>query len=354
MTAHYLHGGDVWKKKDPHEWIDFSANINPLGMPPSLIKALETAYADIGYYPDPYASVAAGSVARYLHTDGENLLLTNGGIDALRIAAEHFASRHCLIPVPCFCEYKRFAHNTGAAAEIVPAIKNDAGYAVDMEAIKRKMQSGSLVFLCNPANPTGSVIDSEKMLDFLLCAMRARAFVIIDEAFIDFCPKYSMREYIDGFEHVMIAGSLTKFFAVPGLRLGYLYGNKKTISDIKSKTPPWMLNVFAQAAAGALDDTEEFSEKTRMQTKKNKLYLKERLIAMGFTVCESHANYLLANGEDIGIKAETLSRRLEEHLIMIRDCSNYEGLGKYDFRVAVKSREDIKRLIFALRRVVQP
>lgn len=351
MTAQYLHGGDIWKKKDPHAWLDFSANINPLGMPASLKKALGTAYADIGYYPDPYAAGAAESVARYLHTDRENLLLTNGGIDALRIAAEHFASRHCLIPVPCFCEYKRFAHNAGAEIEFVAAIKNDAGYAVDMETIKRIIQPGSLVFLCNPANPTGSVIHPETMLDFLFYSLRAHAFVIIDEAFIDFCPKYSMREYIEGFENAVIAGSLTKFFAVPGLRLGYLYGKKETIAAVKSKTPPWMLNVFAQAAARVLDDTAEFSEKTKLETEKNKLYLQQRLIALGFSVCESHANYLLANGEDTGISAEALNRGLEEHCMMVRDCSNYEGLGKYDFRVAVKSQTDIERLIFAIRSV---
>lgn len=352
QPGEYPHGGNVWLKPDPHAWLDFSANINPLGMPEDMKRALKAAHADIGLYPDPYAGHAARSVSRHLGIEPQNLLLTNGGIDALRIAAAHFKYGHCVLPVPSFCEYKRFAVNSGAHIDYVEASKRDGEYAADLERVQKMARPDSLIFLCNPANPSGSAIKKEDMLHFLSFAEKLGAYTVIDEAFIDFCPEFSVRKDISGFENAVIAGSLTKFFAIPGLRLGYLCANPKAIEDIKRTMPPWSLNAFAQAAAGTTGATEEYAQKTRRLIENNRRYLAGQLSLSGFFVYASHANYLLADATALHLTGAELNRRLADHRIMVRDCSGFMGLDAYHIRVAVKGRKDNERLVSAINSVI--
>jgi len=351
-TSEYRHGGNVWQKPDPHAWLDFSANINPLGMPPDMERALQSAHEDIGLYPDPYAGHATESVARFLGIEPRNLLLTNGGIDALRIAAAHFHIGNCVIPVPSFCEYKRFAANSGANVDYANATVNEGEYAVDLDHVRKLVRPRSLVFLCNPANPSGSAIKRENMLDFLSFTKKTGAYTVIDEAFVDFCPEFSVRKDILESENTIIAGSLTKFFAIPGLRLGYLCANPKTICDMKKTVPPWGLNAFALAAARTLDKTEAYAQKTRDHVKKNRLFLSLQLSLLGYLVYVSHANYLLADATALRLTGAELNRRLAAHRIMVRDCSGYEGLTDSHVRIAVKSRKDNEQLISALKSVI--
>ena len=348
----FKHGGNIWQKPDPYNWLDFSVNLNPLGMPPQLRNAVKNAFSHIGFYPEPDSANALESAAAFMGVGVDNLFLTNGGIDALAIASRLLRASHVLIPLPAFCEYQRLAINNAAQIKYISPLKNENEYLFDWENIKINIVEGSLIYIANPVNPTGAAAKKEEMIDFLVYAKEKMSKVILDEAFIDYCPEYSVRKFISAFDNTLIAGSLTKFFAIPGLRLGYLYGNRRLIEKIKSQSPPWNINVLAQAAAASLTSIGDFCETSRKLNEKNKLYLRQELISLGFKVYSSFANYLLVNASDINIRATDLNHCLNKKKIIIRECSSFKGLGPYDLRVAVKDKKDNRQLLSAIRSVI--
>jgi len=350
--SNFKHGGNIWNKPDPGNWLDFSVNLNPLGMPPQLKIAVKNAFSHIGFYPEPDSATALESTAAFMGVGEDNLFLTNGGIDALAIASHLFRASHVLIPLPAFCEYQRLAMNNGAEIKYISPLKNKTEYLFDWENIKKNMVDGCLIYLSNPVNPTGAAASKEEMIDFLVYAKEKMSKVILDEAFIDYCPEYSVRKIISAFDNALIAGSLTKFFAIPGLRLGYIYGNRRLIEKIKAQSPPWNINVLAQAAASSLTEIGDFCERSRIVNESNRFYLSQELKSLGFKVYCSSANYLLVNGSDFNIKAADLNHCLSKNKIIIRECSSFKGLSLYDFRIGVKTKKDNRQLISAIRSVI--
>lgn len=349
--AQYVHGGNVWRDGNPEKWIDFSANLNPLGPPQVMIKKIKENLDNIVYYPEVDMNTSTINIAKYLNMSLQQVLPTNGGIGALALIAEAFRPKKALILQPGFVEYIRLAHNIGAKMIHLPLIKEGDVHYPQKEIIEN-LDKDTMVFICNPSNPIGTTMPSHMMVEILKAAEKCQAKIVVDEAFIEFAQEDSVKDLVEEYSSLIIAGSLTKIFAIPGIRLGYICANKNTIHFLKERQTPWSLSSFASDVTCVLQETKDYVEETLSRNQAQREYLREELENMGITVFPSKANFLLLNLQSKDITVDQLQDKLIKNHILIRNCSSYIYLDDYYTRIAVKSKEDNEYLIQCLKKYV--
>ncbi len=334
----------------PGGFLDFSANINPLGTPEAALRAAENALREeTGRYPDlEYAELRA-ALASYLRVQGETVLPTNGGAEALFLAARAaagVAGGTALILEPTFSEYAAAARAAGFEVEHVLARRPENGFRLDLSAFDEALDGTSnvgLVFLCNPNNPTGDALPRGEVLRVAERVREAGAVLVVDEAFADFAPDVSVAD--DVYEGLYVARSFTKFFAVPGLRLGCLVAHD--VGRVRGFQPSWPVNAVAAAAGIAAAGDEDFTEATLAEVESRRGELLRALEGLSEIIAyPGAANFLLARGP------EWLPQRLARRGILVRGCEPFMGLGPGFFRVAVRGAGENGRLVEALRGVV--
>ena len=206
-----------------------------------------------------------------------------------------------------------------------------------------------IIFLCNPNNPTGLLVEKPLLEKILKRCQELDILMAVDECFLDFVPtpeKYTLKEYLETYDNLFLLKAFTKRYAMAGVRLGYgLCGNKRLLEKIEGVCQPWNVSSMAQAAGLAALQEREYVEKGRQVTFQELAYLKEELAALGYLVYPSQANYVFFTGP------ADLYEKLEQKKILIRDCSNYTGLSKGYYRVAVKKHEENQQLIRALKEI---
>lgn len=351
------HGGNIYKFARENnlalsEIIDFSANINPLGMSKKANMNFDDALVEIMNYPDPDYFELKESISNYEGLSDDNIILGNGAIECIFLLAEHLKAKHAILMAPTFVEYERAFAKYDTELSFMN-LSNEANFELDVnKLIKSVTSSVDTILICNPNNPTGNIVSQSDMLVLLDYCKGKNINLIVDEAFIDFLVNeddYSMKMYIKDYSNLIIIKSLTKFFAVPGLRLGYLLTSNKLISNLINKDRiPWSINsIVANVAIKVLDD-HEYIKRTKDYVYKQREYLKTELDKIkGLSVISGGANYIFLMC-DHDIKNE-----LEKYNIMIRDCSNYRGLdGKY-YRIAVKDQDSNKKLISSLNVILE-
>lgn len=353
------HGANIaiWKKElglSGRRIIDFSANINPFG-PPSAIKGLLR--GDIGLfarYPQDYSQAAAEKIAEFCGINKDNLLITNGSIEGIYLAARFLANKPALIVEPAFSEYeKAVKSNGGRCVHFNTASRN--GFQVNIGHLIKKLPGMGALFICNPNNPTGQLIAKD---DLLFLTKKCASFgvaLVIDEAFIDFLPqtrRVSMLGSCQKHSNIIILGSFTKFFALAGLRLGYIAAHRNLIKKAAKLCFPWAVNSLAQAAASALVSENAYIKRTHAFIAKEKEFLfKELSKISALTVFAPSVNFILCSINDKQINSGSLFKKLAQQGIFIRDCSNFRGLNNSYFRVAVRTRKENIKLISVLRHI---
>jgi threonine-phosphate decarboxylase len=347
--TNYVHGGNVWREGNPEKWTDFSANLNPLGPPQIMIDKIKEKLDNIIYYPEVGMKTPTDNIARYLHVPPQQVLPTSGGIGALSLITEAIRPKKVVILQPGFVEYMRLANNVGAELIHLPLIK-EGRVVYPKKEIKEVLDENTMLFICNPSNPIGSTMPNEIMLEILKSAEKCRAKVVVDEAFIEFAQEDSVKHLVKEYSSLIIAGSLTKIFAIPGIRLGYICANKDTIKSLKERQTPWSLSSFASDVTCVLEETKDYVEKTLTRNEVQREYLREELEKMGITVFPSKANFLLLNLQKKGITVDQLQDKLIKDYILIRNCSTYIYLDEYYTRIAVKSKEANEYLIQCLKK----
>lgn len=351
ITRKYEHGGKVWDGK-PDKWIDFSANINPMGCPQEMCDEILKAARYTAYYPDVSMKSARHNIASYLGVDYRYIVPTNGGISALDHIVRTIKPQRVIIIAPSFVEYRHIGEVNGAEIVELPLLKDRRHISLPIDDIRRIAQKGDMLILCNPVNPIGHTYN----MDELCCCMDIMndcgGYLVIDEAFIDYYPQGTMMKLVSRNERLIIAGSLTKMFAIPGVRLGYICANEKMIDQMQIMQMPWVLSCFASSATNGLKYVAEFVEKSIDNNNSNREALKRGLEEMDIYVFSSRANFLLVDLKNIDITANELASKLREHNILIRDCSNYDTLDEYYARFAVKSIEDNNILLDAIKGVI--
>ncbi len=359
----YAHGGNVWKLAEragvrPEELLDFSANINPLGPPPWLPEAVADALAQVAHYPDPEAAdltLAACELYKVWPTQA----LAGNGASELLPAICHLAARQgfkrALIPVPAYVDQDRCCRQAGLEVENLVCTAQK-GFAVDLEALAARLDRPALVLLTSPGNPTGACVPARHVRDL------ARAFpqslFVVDESFADFVPGIDdeaaggagrlVRQRPD---NVIVLVSMTKFYAVPGLRLGLCFAAPENASRLRRRLPPWNVGVLAQKVGARCLRDLDYRSRTIAEVAALRGALTAELWEIpGLRVFPGQANFLLCRLDRVGMSAQPLFERLLSEGLAIRLCNNFEGLDDSYFRIAVRGREDNARLVDALAR----
>lgn len=327
------HGGDVYRNAVKY---DFSVNINPLGVPEKVKAALAAAVEDVTRYPDAQAAELTATVAALEGVLEEWLMFGNGASELFTAVVRAVEPGVVTIPVPSFFGYEHAAK----------AGKGEIHYVSSLNDIK---PDTNLLFLANPNNPTGTVLERETLLERLEFCREHGVTVVLDECFMDFCREDgSLRREVGRFPNLVLVRAFTKIFAVPGVRLGYLLcADEGLRREIGRQLPEWNLSCFAQKAGAACAREETFRAGTAAFVAQRRRELTAGLEALGLEVVgESQVNFLLLRSE------KELYGPLLARGFLIRDCRNFRGLGAGYYRVAVKTREENQALLAALREIL--
>jgi threonine-phosphate decarboxylase len=345
--AHYAEAAQALGTQS-EEFLDFSANINPLGAPKAALAAgVDALYEEVGRYPDLHYTQLRTALAGYLGVSPDRVLPTNGGAEALflaaRTAAEEATGKKAVILEPTFSEYAAAARAAGFKVEGVVARRPETTFRLDLAALDDALAGSrgvGLVFLCNPNNPTGDAVSRREVLTFAGRVWEAGATLVVDEAFADFAPHLSVAR--EAGEGLYVARSFTKFFAVPGLRLGCLVG--QNAEHVRAFQPSWSVNAVAAAVGIAAVADKSFAETALAEVA---LRRQELFFALGglpgLTPYPGAANFLLVQGP------EGLAEKLARRDVLVRGCEPFRGLGPGFFRVAVRGAGENERLVKELR-----
>lgn len=331
--------------------LDCSASINPLGPSPRAVEAIENSISLISHYPEPGADRLKKELAGYLGVDPAQVVLGNGGSELIYLLARMFYKERILLLAPCFSEYGKGILNPRIEHFLLDA---EQAYKLPWESFCSGIAQNDLIFIGNPNNPTGNLFERSALIEVAKQAAQKQATVIIDEAFLDFAgdSQQSLRDRILENENLIIVSSLTKFFAIPGLRLGYAIAPPKTASTMEKLLPCWRINLLASAAAIASLTDRTYIEKTVRTVQKEREFIERELSGLGFTVYPGVSNFLLVLAPtDKGASAREIQRQLGPRGILIRICDNFVNLSPYHFRIAVKTRPENLRLLEALKGV---
>lgn len=335
-----IHGGDIYTNQIEY---DFSVNTNPLGVPEEVKTALHDAVNDCSNYPDISSEKLKNAVSEMLSVSKDYLIFGNGASELFMAIIHAIKPEKIVIPIPSFYGYEYAAKaNNGEIIYYETKDYNDFGIRDDILSILT--DDIDLLFLANPNNPTGKLIDRKLLLKLLRHCQEKNIYVVLDECFIEFCGKeLSMINEIDTFKNLIIIRAFTKIYSIPGVRLGYLISSNTSILNmIKNQLPEWNISVFAQKAGLECAKLNGFNEETTKFVDSERQFVYDNLKNLGFKVFSSTVNYLLVYTE------QPLYDQLLEKGILIRDCSNFKGLTKGYYRISIKTRRENEILLKAI------
>ena len=331
------------------EVIDFSANLNPLGAPEWLSQRLINSLSELEVYPDPDYSAACRAIAQHEGLPPAQVRLTNGGAEAIFLAAallaERGASRATLVE-PTFCEYARACHHY--ALDVAALALEPTRFELDETRALAAMRHSDAVFLCRPNNPTGTLVERELIERLLIEGQHHGSVLVVDEAFVDFvAPDERLTPLLARYNNLLLLRSMTKLYTIPGLRLGYLLGAEAVIARIAALQLPWSVNALAAALVEPLLADTDYHARTLAWLDTERPWLEHELRSLGLRVVPSCANFLLL--QDSGSRPMSA---LLEHLarggILARHTHNFTGLDGAWLRIAVRTRHDNTRLVKAV------
>lgn len=326
--------------------MDFSVNTNPFG--PSPLVKLALAEVDIQRYPESDAAALREELGRRLGIDAGNVVVGNGSVELIWLVCLAYLGRGdaALILGPTFGEYETACRIVGAKVRFCLAREtDDFRPRLDEIAAAIGAQNPKLIFLCNPNNPTGHYLskeDVERIAD-----VAHESLVVIDEAYANLADSRWESEHLIHRGNILLLRSMTKDFALAGLRIGYAIGDAEIIDALARVRPPWSVNSYAQAAAMASLRDADHLETSRLEIRAAKRYLCAGLAEMGIKVIPSQANFLLARVGD----GPSFRKKLLEKGFCVRDCSSF-GLKEY-VRIGVRTRKDCRDLVEAIGEVLQ-
>jgi threonine-phosphate decarboxylase len=356
----HIHGGNITKASGKYgipkdKIIDFSANINPLGPAEDIFAALTNNINTIVNYPDPDCTELKVVLAGYLGIDPDLLLMGNGAAELIYQLVRVTGRKKALILVPTFSEYALSVLSQGG--EVVEVeLEEEKGFSLPVEKIVRLIPEVDLLFICSPNNPTGRLVDKEIIEHILDVSASFDVMVLVDEAFMDFVPQrtlYSMMSSAGKINNLAVLYSLTKFFGIPGLRLGALAAPKELIKRMDASKDPWNVNVMAQIAGVAGLKDLNHMERTKMLVNKEKIFLFKGLQNIpGIQPLPGAANFILFKVSQSGLKSDELTDLLGQRGILVRDCHGFRGLAGRYIRVAVKRRNENEILLAAIKDIL--
>ncbi|MEF9853656.1 MAG: threonine-phosphate decarboxylase [Hydrogenoanaerobacterium sp.] len=347
-----IHGGDIYSQQDSinGEMLDFSANINPFGMAKGVREALVAAVEKCEVYPDPLCRRLTAAVAENEDVPLKYVLCGAGASDLIYRLVYAVRPKTGLVLAPCFAEYEQALAAVGCAVRR-HALREEDDFALTEGILSALTADVDIFFLCNPNNPTGSVVERELLCRILKRCKENNIILALDECFNDFLDEpqsYTMKEYLGDYENLIIFKAFTKMYALAGVRLGYVMCKKRELlGAMYACGSPWDVSVPAQLAGVRATKEKAYVKKTRALIKAERQFLKDEFAALGCRVYASQANYIFFSPHVAGLR-----KKLAASGILVRDCGNYKGLSGEFCRVAVKTHHENMLLLSAMKELI--
>lgn len=339
MLKKFDHGGDIYSREIT---LDFSVNINPLGMPDAVRDAIVNSVDTYKNYPDPQCRKLRAVLSDSIGCSPDWILCGSGAADLIIRLCLATMPKRTLVCAPTFSEYEKGSHMSGA--EVRKHILFEENDYSLTEKVFDDMSGVDIFFLCNPNNPTGALTDSGLILKIADECERRGILFALDECFLSFTGENSAVTLLASHKNMLIFDAFTKLYSIPGLRLGYtISANLELLKCIRDMGQSWSVSGPAQAAGiAALSVEPEWTARTRELVANETAYLRARLRGLGLKVWDGAANYTMFKAP------KELGDKLLKRKILIRSCANYTGLSPEHFRVGIKTRNANDVLINAI------
>lgn len=358
----HFHGSDLEKieeifhiKKD--EIVSFSANVNPLGISPLLRKTLSEKLDVITTYPDRDYTALRKCIGNYLDTDYQNIIVGNGSTELISLFIQIEHPQKALILGPTYSEYEREISLGGGTSLYYP-LKEEENFQLNWEGLKNQLNEHlDLLVICNPNNPTSTAITRKEMRKILDCCKQYDIFVMVDETYVEFAENYQditaipLTEY---YNNIVILRGISKFFAAPGLRLGYaVTGNHDLLKAINTRKNPWTINSLAEVAGTLMFTDAEYISQTRDLISRERKKIVQELSHMdSVKIYTPVANFVLLQILNDHVTSEDVFEHAIRQKMMIRDCSTFPFLDNKYIRFCFMDPDNNKRLLTCLKEIL--
>jgi len=351
-----VHGGDIWGwSRHLHmpvdDILDLSASLNPLGPPPGLDQAVAQAMSGVCHYPDRLAYAFRQALADTMKVSASCLLPGNGSTALIRMIARALDLKNIVLLAPAFGEMARSMAIAGRHFHYLLTREQDGFVPTPHDLEKLWEMDPSAVVFSNPTTPAGTLIPREILDHIIQQAIRHRTWVVVDEAFIDFADEDARSwacEAIKKHKRLLVLRSLTKFYCIAGLRLGYALADADTLSDFAPLGQPWSVNTLAQAAGVFCLGQDDYALKTRESINRWREQQATSLRELGLNPMPSAANYLLCRLPGDGPTAAQVAASTAQQGVLVRPAASFVGCGEHHLRVAVTTSQEQERLMSAL------
>lgn len=364
-----IHGGNIFQfaheqRIEPYEVVDFSANINPLGPSQRGLDALNAQLRYISHYPDATNDDVLNAIADTYEMDKHQIIVGNGAAELLYAICRLPGYTGAFVPAPGFSEYKEALEASKIPVrDIFYRPREDYNgkpyfevpyLALETFAAELKGQDGRIiVFLGNPNNPDGTLLDKDHIRTVASMLKDANSLLVIDESFIDFVGndplqdnEHSIRSLVNEFDNIIVVHSFTKFYAVPGLRIGAAFTNETLITQLQQYIPSWSVNTLAQAYTKAALNDVDYIKRTKQELNEERAFMYNALDAIeGITVYPPSANFMLFQVNQEGITANYINEELKKYNMIVRNCDSYVGLTNHWVRIAIKDHDTNIKLV---------
>lgn len=352
----YAHGADIFTESidagvDENNIIDFSSNINPLGFPHNVEKAIKDSIKNINRYPDTNMRRLRKKISEFEGVTDDFVFCSNGAAEAIFRIVLATKPKKALLTAPTFGEYEQALCTVDCEVEYYSLFEQN-NFVIEDDILERIDSQFDIVFICNPNNPTGQITHYDLLRKIIQRCKDNNVFIVLDESFIDFIEHkndFSTISLVEKYNNLTILKSFTKMYAIPGLRLGYcITSNLELIDKIKISGPPWNISNIAEAVGIECLKEVNFVENSIKYIQKQKEFLLSELKKLEIKVFDSTTNYLLLKVNlNIDLKTELIKRN-----ILVRSCSNYRNLDKSYYRIAIKTEKENKILIENLKEII--
>lgn len=338
----FKHGGQIYDKKVQ---FDFSANVNPLGLPEKVTKSLAKTLEFSCFYPDDTCATLREAIEKKEKVTKDWIICGNGASDLIFRVVHATKPKKAMVLAPTFSEYEKALESVDCEIQYHLLFEEDK-FMLTERILDELHGDLDIIFLCNPNNPVGNLISNDLLEQIIVKCSQENILLILDECFLDFVDdgeKFSGKKYICERKNLFVLKAFTKIYGMAGLRLGYgLCSDEKLLESMALCGPSWNVSTPAQIAGIEALKQQEYIENTKELIKKERAYLYGQLCKLGFHVYQPKANFIFFEAE------EELYEKMLAQEILIRPCDNYLGLSKCYYRIAVRSHEENVEFVKAL------
>lgn len=329
--------------EQPANVLDFSENVNPAGPPIGVLKAWPNLLAKVAAYPDPEGEPFLSAAADFHNIGKDALFIGNGAAELLALIAERYRGKRAIVVDPTFSEYE--ATLKAKNLEVIRVLSTEEnGFKLPIAEIREAMDNADVLYLCTPNNPTGILPPREELVEIIRYGEKVNCEIVLDEAFIDFIDEsLSFISEIKHFTHVIVVRSMTKMYAIPGIRLGYVVANPTIILEIKAYAPHWNVNGIAASIGGMCLQEVDYTKQAIQHSNEQRKKLKSFLRMNACTVTDSVANFLSFKPRE-GRTARQLYTDLLKRGIVLRHSENFRGMDGNWLRIGMKNEADMNVL----------